>query len=74
LGFDGELHGQLLEYFAAEAVHDHRNGVFLGDSPLAAVKELVFVDLGGGSFMFDLRTRMLHLDIGERVGTAVAAE
>ena len=32
LGFDGEFHGQFLEDFLAEAVHDHVHGVLGGEA------------------------------------------
>ena len=74
LGLDRELHRQLLEHLAAEAVHDHGHGVLLGDPPLAAVEQLVVADLRRRRLVFDLGGRVLHLDVRERVGTAVAAE
>src|SRR5689334_5593439 len=40
-----ELHGQLLQHLAREAVHDHRDRVLLRDAALPAVEELVLADL-----------------------------
>ena len=51
LGFDGELHGQFVHYLFGVTVDDEADSVFEGDSPLLAVEELVFVDLGGGGFV-----------------------
>src|SRR2546430_12030828 len=45
LRLDRELHGQLFENFLAEAVHDHRDGVFRREAALLRVKDLVLADL-----------------------------
>src|SRR6185437_12741394 len=54
LRFHGELHGELAEDLFAEAVYDHADGVLGRDAALAAVKDLVLADLGGGGLMLDL--------------------
>src|SRR5579864_1082750 len=51
LGFDGELHRQLLEHRLAEATHDHVDRVLLRDSPCQAVEELILADLRGACFV-----------------------
>src|SRR6266571_4161315 len=45
LRLHGELHGQLLEDFPAEAVHDHADGVLGRQAALLAVEDLVLTDL-----------------------------
>src|SRR5512143_3028975 len=70
LRLHGELHRQLLEHLFAEPVHDHRDRVLGIEAPLLAVKDLIFADLGRGGLMLDRRRRVLHVDIGERVGPA----
>ena len=71
---DRELHRQLLEHLAAEAVDDHGHRVLFGDPPLAAVEQLVLADLRRRRLVFDLGGGVLHLDVRERVGAAVGAE
>ncbi len=41
LRFGQELHRQLLEHVADEAVHDQRHRLFLGQSALQAIKQLI---------------------------------
>src|SRR6185312_16511054 len=48
LSFHGEFHRQLAKDGLAEAVDDHRNGIFRAEPALAQVKELVFANAGGG--------------------------
>src|SRR2546428_10295339 len=71
LGFDGELHGQLLEDFPAEAVDDHRDRVFGGQAPLLAVEDLILADLRRGGFVLHDRRAGAHVDVGEGVGAAL---
>ena len=53
LGFDGELHGQLVEHLFGIAVDDQSDGILGGDAALVAVEELVLADFGGGSLVFN---------------------
>src|SRR5215469_10530830 len=55
LRLHGEFHGQFAEYFLAEAVHDHRNGIFRGDAALPAVGGLVFAGFRCGGLVVRLR-------------------
>src|SRR3546814_8343972 len=61
LCFDCKLHGQFLENFLAEPVHDHRNGVFRGQAALHGIKQLVFTDTRSRGFVLDAGRRVLHL-------------
>jgi hypothetical protein len=45
LRFDRELHRQLLQHLAAEAVDDHRDGLLLRQAALQAVEQLIVADL-----------------------------
>src|SRR5690606_30266460 len=74
LGLDRELHRQLAEDLLAEAIDDQRDRVLLRDAAAAAVEQLVIADLGGGGLVLDGRVGVLHLDIGEGVGTALFAD
>src|SRR6266851_8346633 len=71
LGLHRELHGQLLEHFLAEAVHDHAHGVLGGDAPLLEVEDLVLADLGCRGLVLHLRARVQDLDVREGVGAAL---
>src|SRR5262249_54524033 len=50
-----ELHRQLLEHFAAEAVDDHVDRVLLGQAALPAIEQLVLADLRRGGFVLYAR-------------------
>src|SRR5438034_11020117 len=63
LRLDGELHRQLLEDFLAEAVHDHRYGVFGGETALLRVKDLILADLGRGRFVLHRGRAVAHVDV-----------
>ncbi len=45
LRFHGKLHRQFVKYRLAEAVDDHADGFFLGNSALLQIENLVFADL-----------------------------
>ena len=44
LGFDCKLHGELPEYFLAEAVDDEIDGILFREAALPQVEDLVFGD------------------------------
>lgn len=74
LGLHRELHRQFLEYFLAEAIHDHADGVFGADASLIAIEDLVFTDLAGAGFVFHLGGRVLHFDVREGVGSTAITQ
>src|SRR3546814_3296842 len=53
LGFDRELHGKLLQHFAAEDVHDQRHRILGGKPARHGVEQLIVADLGGCRLMLD---------------------
>ena len=65
LRLDRKFHRQFLEHGFTETVNNHRHGVFGGQSALLAKEQLVFADLGGRRFMFNLSGRLFDLDIGK---------
>src|SRR3546814_10939378 len=69
-----ELHGKLLQHFAAEAVHDQRHRILGGKPARHGVEQLIVADLGGCRLMLDLRRGLPHLDIGDGVRAAVVAQ
>ncbi len=73
LGFHGELHRQFLEHDLAETVHDHVDGVFLGDAAAAAIEELVVADPGRGRLVLDDGGRVLDLHVRNSVRAAPVA-
>src|SRR5690606_31255307 len=62
LRFHRELHRELLEHLAAEAVDDHRDGVFGRQATLHGVEELILADARGGRLVLDVRGRLPDLD------------
>src|SRR2546426_61011 len=74
LRLDGELHRELLEDFRAEAVHDHRYGVFGREPALLRVKDLILADLGRGRFVLHRGRAVAHVDVRERVRSASIAD
>src|SRR6185437_3822625 len=74
LGLHRELHRQFAEDLLAEAVDDHRHGVFLADAAAAAVEHLVVGDLRGGGLVLDDRRGVLHFHVRERVRAAALAD
>src|SRR3989454_11084362 len=74
LRLDGELHRQLLEDFLAEAVDDHRYGVFGRETALLRVKDLILADLGRGRFVLHRGRAVAHVDVRERVRSASIAD
>src|SRR3954447_9639047 len=74
LRFDGELHRELAEHFAAETADDHRHRVFRADAALLAIEKLVLADLRGRRLVLHRRGRIAHLDVRERVRAALVAE
>src|SRR5919199_6616058 len=74
LRLDRELHRQLLQHLAAEAVDDEADRVLLRHAALAAVEELVLGDAAGGRLVLGLRRHAAVLDVGHRVGAALVAD
>src|SRR5690606_11750699 len=74
LGLDGELHRQLLEDLAAEAVHDHVDRVFLGQPALTAVEELIVADLRRRRLVLDACRALARLDVRKGVRAAAVAD
>jgi hypothetical protein len=58
----------------AEAVDHERHGLFLVHAALAAVEQLIVVDLGCRRLMLHAGGVVLHLDIGNRVRPAFVAD
>ena len=73
-GFGGELHGQFLEHVLGIAVDDEAHGLLGGNAALVAVEQLVLGDLAGGGLVLEDGGGVLHVDVGEGVGAAVAAQ
>src|SRR5262245_35336986 len=71
-GLDRELHGQVAEDLLAESVHDHRHRVLARQPALLAVEELLLADLPGRGLVLHHGGGIGHLDVGERVGPALA--
>jgi hypothetical protein len=69
-----ELHRQLLQHVAYEAVDNQGHSLFSAQAPLPAVEQLVVGDLRRRSFMFKMRRRVLGLDIRHSVGAALVAD
>src|SRR6516162_3720529 len=74
LRFHGEFHGQLAKHALAEAVHDHRNGVFRFQSALAEIKELVLANFRGRGFVLHARAGVFHFNVRKRVRSAPLAD
>src|SRR5580658_10424366 len=74
LRFYGKLHRQLLEDALAEAVDDHRDGIFSLQSALPQIEELIFADLRGRRLVLHLRRGVLHLDVRKGVRAALVAD
>src|SRR5262245_31025629 len=64
LGFGHELHRQLLQHVAHEAVDHQRHRFLLRQTPLHAVEHHVLGDLRGRRLMLEMRARGLCLVIG----------
>jgi hypothetical protein len=58
LRFDGEFHRQLFENLAAEAVHDHVDGILFGQAALPAIEQLIFTDLRRRRLVLYARTAL----------------
>src|SRR5262245_10398119 len=63
LRLDCELHRQLAEDLATEAVDDHRHRVLGRDPALLAVEDLVLADLRHRRLVLELRGAVLDLDV-----------
>src|SRR4029450_4601250 len=69
-----ELHGEMLEHIAHEAVDDERHRFLSRESALQTVEQLVVGDLGGGRLVLEGRGRVLRLDIGHGMRAAFVAD
>src|SRR5215831_7809455 len=74
LRFHGELHRQLLEDLLAEAVDDHRHGVFRGNAARLEIKDLILTDLRRRRLVLHLRGGVADLDVREGVRAAFVAD
>ena len=74
LRLNRELHRQLLEHLLAKAAHDHVHRILVGNAALQAVEQLVFADLRGARLVLHRRGGVLHFDVREGVGAALAAD
>src|SRR5882724_2851243 len=74
LRLDGELHRQVLQYLAAEAVDDRGDRVFRRKPALPAIEQLVVADLRGRRLVLDPRRAVPDLDIGHGVAAALGAD
>src|SRR5690606_7722687 len=74
LCFHRELHRELLEDLAAEAVDDHRDGVLGRETALHGIEELVLADARGGCLVLDVRRWLPDLDGGEGMCGALVAD
>src|SRR3989338_703516 len=74
LGLHGELHRQFADNLLAEAVDNHRDGIFGREPALLAVENLVLADLGGGGFMLHLGRGVPNFQIREGVRAALVAD
>src|ERR1700730_697547 len=63
LRFDGQLHGELLQHFLAEAVDDQRQRVLLLEAALLAIEQLIVADLRGRRLVLDPCRRVAHFDV-----------
>ena len=74
LGFDGKLHGQFVHHLFGVAVNDETDCVFEGNTPLLAVEELVFIDLGGCCLVLHCRRRVGDDHVRKSVRAAFIAQ
>src|SRR5436190_5821681 len=74
LRFHGELHRQLTEDLPAESADDQVHGVLGREAALAAIEDLVLVDLRGGRLVLHSRRRVLDLQVRECVGAALITD
>src|SRR4030095_11179803 len=74
LSFNRELHRQLPENLFAKTVDDHADRILDRKHPLAEIKDLIFAYLRCGSFVLDLRGRVLDLQIRERMRATLIAQ
>src|SRR5436190_18351786 len=72
--FNGELHRQLLEYFLAEAVDDHRDRILGGQAALAQIEDLILADLRRGRLVLHDRRAVAHVDVREGVRAALVTD
>ena len=70
LRLDGKLHRELVHDFFGVAVDNQSDCILEGDTPLLAVEELIFVDLGGRCFVFNGRRGVGDDHVGESVRAA----
>src|SRR3546814_20029834 len=65
--FDREFHRQFLQNLFGTAVDDQRHRLFLRQSALHGIEQLVVADLRSGRLVLDLRAGVLDLAIGHGV-------
>jgi hypothetical protein len=74
LRFHREFHRQRLQHLLAEPVDHERHGLFLVHAALAAVEQLVVIDLRGRRLVLHAGRVVLDLDVGHRVRPAFVAD
>ena len=63
-----------MQYLLGIAIDDETDGLLRGDAALVAVEELVFADFAGRCLMLEDGRVVMHIHIGEGMGTAVGAK
>ena len=74
LRLDGEFHWQFSQNFLAEAVDDHRDGIFGGEAALVAIEDLVLADFGGRGFVLYVGRGVAHIYVREGMRAALVAD
>src|SRR5437763_14409235 len=62
LCFDRNFHGHLAKHLFAEPIDNHVNGILRCQSPLVAIKNLIFSNLRSGSLMLHTGGSILGFD------------
>src|SRR4030095_3900723 len=71
LGFYRKFHWELVKNFFAIPVYDHIDRFFRANATLVAVKQNIFSNLGGGSFMFYNSTGIVYIEVGKGMCSAM---
>src|SRR6266498_3997472 len=71
LRLDRKLHRQMQENVFAKTVDDQRHRVFLRNTTLLQIEQLLLANLRSRGLMFYTRTIVHHLYVGERVCAGV---
>ena len=74
LGFDRELHGELVDDFLGITSDDEIDSVFHGNTALLTVEELIFGNLRSRGFVLYNRVIVVYVNVGEGVGSASGTE